>query len=667
MIHESGGPAGEPTLLELDSLIETIAELAQRSLSRDEFYGQLLVRTVEALAAVGGIVWTHDGAESLHALRRTGVFESESGAGAEPADWHRMSAAWVLAHRSARAVPPAQTVTPDALTPNPSPWLLLFAPWGSARGASGVVEIAQRPNASPSVLGGYLRFLEAVCELLVDFEQHEQMRAMERHHRRLSQIEEFSRHIHASLDLLPTCYAIANESRRLLECDRVSVLVRHGSACRLIAVSGADSFSRRANCVQFLERVAGAVVAAGDALWHPAGEALPPQIEAPLDAYLDESHATGVGILPLRAVPRSDSSAEAKTLGAMVVECFYRRPDEPLRETTAALVPHIALALQNALVLARLPLGRFLRRLGSLVHSLRGRRLAVCGIVAAAILGVVAALSLVPADFSVEARGELLPLVSRDVFAPDDGVVRELRVQSGNRVDAGQVLLVLRKSALDLELKRVGGELQTATKKLASVESEQLLNRREDETQRRRYTELTAQQEELRAAVASLQAQHAILRQQQAELEVRSPIRGEVLTWNAEQLLTGRPVARGQVLLSVADLSGPWHLELRVPERRMLHLAEATRKATDGLAVSFAMATDPGHTLWGKVDQIGTRTEITESEGGVVLVTASLDREELAERVPGAGVVARVHCGRRAVGYVWFHDLIDAVQTWMWF
>jgi hypothetical protein len=29
----------------------------------------------------------------------------------------------------------------------------------------------------------------------------------------------------------------------------------------------------------------------------------------------------------------------------------------------------------------------------------------------------------------------------------------------------------------------------------------------------------------------------------------------------------------------------------------------------------------------------------------------------------GTSATARVHCGRRPIGYVWLHDLIDAVRT----
>ena len=83
--------------------------------------------------------------------------------------------------------------------------------------------------------------------------------------------------------------------------------------------------------------------------------------------------------------------------------------------------------------------------------------------------------------------------------------------------------------------------------------------------------------------------------------------------------------------------------------------------------MSFSLATNPGQVLSGTLDRVGQRTEMAETEGAVVLATARIDPAEMPELVPGAGVVARVHCGRRAIGYVWLHDLIDAVRSWFLF
>jgi len=420
--------------------------------------------------------------------------------------------------------------------------------------------------------------------------------------------------------------------------------------------------------VRRLERLTTAAIALGEVLWYPGpNEERPPQVAEPLEAYLDECLARGLAVVPLRSDGSLGSAPDSEPVGALVVERFQATLDEPLRKTATVMCPHIALAVQNALEWERLPLGRFLRSLRGVVELARGRRLAAAVLIALAVAALMALLVLVPADFTIAARGELQPGETRDIFAPDDGVVRELRVVSGQRVAADQVLLVLRNPELDLEFKRLGGELQTARKKLAAVETQQLQNRREDEGQRKRATELTAQQEELRELIAGLESQSAILQRRQAELEVRSPLAGELLTWSAEQLLAARPVVRGQVLLTVADLAGPWRLELRLPDRRLWHVLQARRATPDPLPVSFSLATNPGHVLSGRLDRVGQRTELSETEGAVVLATVRINPAEAAELVPGAGVVARIHCGRRAVGYVWLHDLIDAVRTWFLF
>jgi multidrug efflux pump subunit AcrA (membrane-fusion protein) len=659
------GQATEPTLREIDRLVEELATLSRSPLPPHEFYGEFLRRVLAGLAAAGGAVWARQDSGELRI-----AYQLAPAGGSEPGTWERHAswAARALDSGTGIAVPPRGASSGDAGDANPTDWLLLFSPWNADGESAGVVEVFQRAGASPSLERGYLRFLQVAGELLADYERSCQLRELRRRAAHWSELDEFCQRVHGRLELTATAYTAANEARRILDCDRVSVLVRRGARQQLVAISGLDAFDRRSNSVRCVESLTAATATLGEALWYPQPqEERPQQLAESLEAYLDECHARGLAILPLRGDGSPGASPGPGAVGALVVERFYAPLDEPLRKTALALCPHVALAVQNALELERLPLGRLLRRLRGVVELARGRRLAAAALIGLAVAALVAVLILVPADFTVEARGELQPCDTRDIFAPDEGVVRELRVASGQQVAADQVLLVLRKPELDLEFKRVGGELQTARQKLAAVETEQLQNRREDEGQRRRATELTAQQEELRAVIASLESQYAILQRQQAELEVRSPLAGELLTWSAEQLLASRPVARGQVLLTVADLSGPWGLELRIPDRRLWHVLQARRQTSDPLAVSFSLATNPGQVLSGTLDRVGQRTEMAETEGAVVLATARIDPAEMPELVPGAGVVARVHCGRRAIGYVWLHDLIDAVRSWFLF
>jgi len=79
------------------------------------------------------------------------------------------------------------------------------------------------------------------------------------------------------------------------------------------------------------------------------------------------------------------------------------------------------------------------------------------------------------------------------------------------------------------------------------------------------------------------------------------------------------------------------------------------------------LATAPDVKLDGKLRRVGTRTEIGPSQQAFVAAIVDVDRDELPERVPGATVVAKIRCGRRPIGYVWLHDLIDAAQLWFLF
>jgi multidrug efflux pump subunit AcrA (membrane-fusion protein) len=546
----------------------------------------------------------------------------------------------------------------------------VLSPWSGEGEAdsAGVVEVLQRSGASPSAQQGYLRLLAALCEVVADFHRARRLRTFQHRIESFGRFERFSQRVHRGLDLRTTAYEIANEGRRLIGCDRVSVTVVRGSTCRLLATSGVDSINRRANTVARLERLSRAVAAVDQPLWYTgAGDDLPPEIEEPLAAYVDQSHARALAILPLEIPAAQESSEKPRVVGTLVVEQFRGGIDEPMRATVEAALAHSALALANAMEIHNAPLLRLARALGKAGWFVGVRHVGktVAALVALALAAI--ALAVVPADFEIEARGELQPLVRRDVFAPVDGAIGDLQVDHAQPVDADQLLLRMRKPELDFEFQRVWGELQTARKRLATTEAERLQNPRETADQRRRHSELTAQEEELRELVSSLQQQYEILEQQKSELAVRSPIGGEVLTWNLKQLLAARPVNRGQVLMTVADLEGPWVLELRVPDDRVAHVMAARQVLGEDLDVSFILAADPGARRRGRLQRVGARTEVSESDEAFVLSIVTVNRDEIPELVPGSEVTAKIHCGRRSLGYVWFHELWEAIQTWVLF
>jgi hypothetical protein len=88
----------------------------------------------------------------------------------------------------------------------------------------------------------------------------------------------------------------------------------------------------------------------------------------------------------------------------------------------------------------------------------------------------------------------------------------------------------------------------------------------------------------------------------------------------------------------------------------------------DRLRVSYILATDPGSTHYGYVEDMQLAAEVRGEEGNTVLIKVAIKKDELQmEHVrPGASVTAKVECGRRSIGYVWFHDLIAFVRK-AWF
>ena len=115
--------------------------------------------------------------------------------------------------------------------------------------------------------------------------------------------------------------------------------------------------------------------------------------------------------------------------------------------------------------------------------------------------------------------------------------------------------------------------------------------------------------------------------------------------------------------MTVADLSGPWEVKLRLPDHQIGHVLQAQKEFDDHLKVSFMLATDPGVIYQGCIEKVSMATEVDESEGSIVWLTVHVDGEVIGQPRPGATVISRIHCGRRSLGFVWLHDLLEFVQT----
>lgn len=671
----------EQTWREIEDQLDRLAGLARSAVAPEAFFRQLLDGCVDTLAAVGGAVWICDDRETLRLayhinLRQTGLDQHAHGS------QHIQLLNLAIRGTETIAIPPLAEAASDpfsgelaedeAKPSNPSRYCLLLGPVLVDHEPAAVIEIVLRPGRSPAANEGSLRFLDAVCELAADFQRSQQLRSLRNLQREWTELDRFARRIHESLDLKKTAAAIVNDGRRLIGCDRVSLIIQRGSGCRVSAISGVDTFDRRSRVVRLQQRLARLLIRADEPLYYDdTEEEVAPEVESLLQEYLDASSTRALIILPLTEALGEGRRQRVRRLGALVVESFEGSLDDRQRSSTAMAAEHSRVALMNALDVRCIPLMPLWRTMARIGWLMRLRQLPKT-LTALAIVGAgAAALIAVPADFDIEARGQLQPTVREHIFAPDDGVIDRLEVDHGADVVPGQTLAVLRQADLDIEFERINGERKTVSKRLAAIQAARLTNRPTDPESRTRYHQLTAEEEEIKEQLRSLDAQYEIFQQQRSQLEVASPIHGRVITWDLQRKLTSRPVVRGQTLLTVADLEGSWVIEAQVPDDQVGHVLEAQQAQSEPLRVSFMLETEAGVYREGLVRDIAMTTDRDQLERPSVLITIDFDakaaRTEAEEPLrPGAGAMIRIHCGERRLGYVWFRGVIEAVERW-WF
>jgi hypothetical protein len=148
---------------------------------------------------------------------------------------------------------------------------------------------------------------------------------------------------------------------------------------------------------------------------------------------------------------------------------------------------------------------------------------------------------------------------------------------------------------------------------------------------------------------------------------VVAPLSGKLVTFDAREQLVGKAVKPGDPLVRIARVQGPWEIELNIPENHLAPIRDGLRRAADGtLEVDLLLASQPLRTFKGRLRWDGLGGETIVKDNVVVLPTrVDINDPELVAQLAslpvGLEVRARIGCGPRAVGAVWFGDLLEFV------
>ena len=279
-----------------------------------------------------------------------------------------------------------------------------------------------------------------------------------------------------------------------------------------------------------------------------------------------------------------------------------------------------------------------------------------------AVCAVAASLFLVKQELRIEAYGELVPADRLFVFAPEDGTIESVNINDGAAVVPNTELCVLSNDNLQVQFEGLHGELSATTARLVAIEA---LKGRPSSTGQDGL--LSAEQLELQERLASLRKQVAIMQQRLGTLTMKSRMNGRVYGDRLRELLTHRPVQRGQFLFEIADPHSLWQLELHVPELDIRHVLNASDQTKGRLpAVSYALETSPEITRKAQLTSVASSTELQTDGKLSTLVVVDVGEEGFSSERPGTGVVAYIQCGQHRLGYVWFRKIIEFVQRNAW-
>ncbi len=429
--------------------------------------------------------------------------------------------------------------------------------------------------------------------------------------------------LHSSLDSRTIANTIATDVESLLPASRIAVGRRRGRRWSIVATTGVSQPNDRSDAVRQLV------------------SAIQSASSGSIESATDGQHCL---VHPL-ASDADWSTAE----WAVVIESDKAIPDDT---QTQRFLRHASLALANSVANEGTSAGSFLRT----VTQPRGLSIILTGCLLAA------ALMLFQTELRIESYGELVPTQRNFVFAPDDGTITKLHVVDGSSVAESDIMCVLTNEELNVQQEAIAGEIAAANARLTAIDALRTGSR----TDAGESYLLSAEQAELDERVRSLEKQWMIVTERLQLLQITSRSHGQVYGDRLRQMLYQRPVSRGQFLFEVADPSAGWQLKLRVPEADIRYVLAAQQESDQRPNITFTLETSPEVVRETSLVSLAASTEVDHNGELSTLAIADLPNVELDAERPGAGVVARIHCGKRSLGFVWFRQVIEFVQRHTW-
>lgn len=453
--------------------------------------------------------------------------------------------------------------------------------------------------------------------------------ADEPHAQRLYQILRLSIELSRQPRFLQRAFELCNALAVRFNADRVSLGWMRPPYVRLTAISHVEKFDRLSAVSRALEGAMEEAADQGQALVYPAE----PGVRQVQRAH--ESYALMQGVAALASVPLTDGH---QVVGVISLEKMQGRWSADELWELGLIAQTTALPLAQLRETDRWWGARWW-------GTLKGRRGAAPRHSAwklAGALGLIAFVSLffVPWDYRIDAR---LTLRSKDLLfvpAPFDGYLRQVHVDMGDKVKAGQVLmqldtreLVLEESMAQADVLRYSREAEKAQALRQLAEMQITLARRDQSASRL-----------------------ALIRNQLANAKVTAPQDGVVVEGELKKNL-GAPLRKGDLLLKLAQTEDSY-LELEIDQADIHEVQVGSRG-------QFALVGRPEQRYAIAIDRIDPASTLREGKN-VYLARGRLQEDIAPWWRPGMGGTARIDVGQRPLIWVMTHRTVRFLREFFW-
>jgi hypothetical protein len=685
---------------QINRLAEEVAHLSEMDLQPQQYYGEFLQRVLTAVAAPAGAIWLRTPQGNLQLqyqinMRHVGLDRSESSR-----EIHNKLLEEAYKKAQPGLFPPQSGVGSTEASStgpgNPTDFVILLAPIMVDKQIEGIVEVWQDPNRGPDAQRGFLTFLIRMAGLASSFTRNYQLRQMVGQQAVWTQLESFARQVHGSLNPTEVSYLVANEGRRLVECDRVSVGVRHGRRVKIEAISGADVVEKRSNLVRLMRALIDAVLAWDEKLIYTGtkDDTLPPDVLKALDGYLAESNSKLLVCLPLRDEREEENKKPARS--AVLMEAFEpAAAPEQLIARLEVVGRHATAALYNSYEHRRIPMRFLWAPLARIQEGLGGKARAILTIVITLLLALIAAMIFVPYPLRMEANGKLVPRDRAWLYSPaQDATVKNFKpgLTTGIPVHEGQELVLMYSPSLAKEVIDHESNINKAQRSMAALTRS---------LQEAKGSEKVKYQTDLIDAESTLQKERRLLEgirklyntrpsDQPGYFWLKSPLEGRLLTGDFREQWLGNRLGPSQQFLRVGRVTlqqrpdpSEWEIELKIPQKHIGQVLSAFKTGArdeeldvDLLVTSRSTATFRGKLRRDKIASEATpdRTDNNESEP-VVWAWVRIHGEGIPKdsQIPpdllltGIEVHSRIRCGNRAMGYSLFYGVWEFIYENIFF